>query len=63
MEDITEKAPGMDDEASGSEDPPCGFLTDDSAPLPHAGLHLFMDRVAMKPSPRKALTMLGMARK
>ncbi len=63
MEDITEKDQGRDDGASVPGDPLFGILTDESAPLPHVGLHLFMVRVSMKLSPQKASTMLGMTRK
>ncbi len=63
MEDITERDPGMDGGASGSGNPLFASLTDEGAPLPPVGLHLFMVRVAMKLSPRKASTMLGMTQK
>ncbi len=61
MDDLTEKLPAPD--AGRSGDMLMGSLTDETAPLPQLGMHLFMVRISMKLSPRKAATLLGMTQK
>jgi DNA-binding transcriptional regulator YiaG len=62
MDDLTEKI--MDPDAEiGLGDVLMDTLTDESAPLPNIGMHLFMVRVSMKLSPKRAATMLGMTQK
>ena len=63
MEDAAETDQDMINGSFGLGDLLFDSLTDESAPLPNIGMHLFMVRLSMKLSPRKAATMLGMTQK